>query len=226
MARVVVDDFTLWEVIAELTADGDIHLRRHPRTQAEIGQDAASDLGLPDDLAPGEHGASTPVPRIDQLFEDFKILQVQNALLWMRQRDRVGQGVRRDYAFAAVALLIGLLAWLAGLATWDAAPISMFAFMAGVALITLGSYRWRASSWLGRGLITRDFWLSARVAFFVLFSAALSFVTLALGPWSLPSVLRLSSAGIGLTLVYLGWRALERGNSTTAKRLGPSRIPV
>lgn len=212
MAKVVAEDSALGKVAAELNADGGRHLRRRPRTAAEIGQDAAWELGVSHDLAPDEEAGSRPGLHIDRLFDDMKVFQVQDALLWMRQRDRAGGGLRRDYALAAAALLVGLIAWLAGLATWASAPISMFAFMVGVVLLTAGSYQWRASSWLDSGLIPRDFWFSAKAAFVALLAAALASLTLAVGPWSLSPLLRFCSAAVGLALAFFAWRALERGN--------------
>ena len=226
MARVVGEDPTLQRVVAELSAEGEKHLRSHPRTAAEIGQDAAWELGVADDLAPGEEAGPRPALRLDRLLDDVKILQVQNALLWMRQRDRVGGGLRQDYARAVLAILVGLIAWLAGLATWAGAPVSMLAFTAGVILLTAGSYQWRASSWLDSGLISRDFWMGAKLAFVVLLAAGLALLTLAVGPWSLSLPLRFSSAVGGLVLPFSAWWSLERGSKLRGEAHGPAPTPA
>lgn|GEM_PF-4935164 len=226
MARVVGEDPTLQKAVAELSAEGERHLRRHPRTATEIGQDAAGELGVSDDLAPGAEAGPRSALRLDRLFDDVKILQVQNAVLWMRQRDRVGGGLRRDYAHAVLAILFGLIAWLAGLATWAGAPISLFAFMVGVVLLTAGSYQWRASSWLDGGLISRDFWMSAKFAFVLLLASALSLLTLAVGPWSLSPALRFCSAVVGLVLALSAWWTLERGNKLRGEAHGPTPTPA
>jgi hypothetical protein len=212
MARVVAEDTALRDVVAGLTAESEEHLRKRPRTEREIGQDAAWDLGVSSDLPPGENAGPSAALGLDELFDDIKILQVQNALLWMRRRDRVGGGLRRDYALALGAIALGVIAWLGGLASWADAPISMFAFMVGVAFLTAGSYQWHASSWLARGLIARDFRIGAKVAFFALIAAALSLLTLALGPWTLPLVARICSAGVGLAAAFSAVWALERGS--------------